>query len=588
MNETSQSSDHSSDAGADHGMDERMGPGVTPAADRDLDQGTDAGADSSLARSSAVMAAGTVVSRLLGFARASMLAAVIGIGLSGDAFQVANTLPNQFYLLLAGGVLNAVLVPQITKAASHDDGGHEFVNRLLTLSLAILFGATLVVTAAAPLLVRLFSQHWDAHTLGLATAFAFLCLPQVFFYGLYTVLGQVLNARGRFAAYMWAPALANVVGIAGLLWFKLRYDAKPQVSQWSTGMILVVAGTATLGIVLQALVLWFPLRSSGFRYRPFWGWRGVGLGSASRVAGWTFAAVAVSQLGFVLTSKVMTRAGDLIDSRGSVGAGVVAYGLAFLLFMLPHSLITVSLVTALFTRISQAAHRGATRQVADDFSRGVRMPAVLLVPCTAAALVLGTQAVRVAFPGNSHEQAQAIAHVMIAMMVGLVPFGWLYLIQRVFYAFEDAKTPFLLQVVVTAAATAANLIALLVPPERAGVVVGIGQTLSNLVAALVGFALLGRRLGRLHLSATIRVYVRLVCAAVAAAIPAALALLLVERLGVDAGRWSGSLVELVLGGVVFLAVFFATARLMRVEEVGQLLDPVLRRVRRRRPTTATP
>ena len=120
---------------------------------------TSQSSDRSLARSSAVMAAGTVVSRLLGFARASILAAVVGIGLSGDAFQVANTLPNQFYLLLAGGVLNAVLVPQITKAATHDDGGHEFVNRLLTLSLAILLGATLVVTAAAPLLVRLFSQH---------------------------------------------------------------------------------------------------------------------------------------------------------------------------------------------------------------------------------------------------------------------------------------------------------------------------------------------------------------------------------------------------------------------------------------------
>ena len=134
------------------------------------------------------MAAGTVVSRLLGFARASMLAWAIGIGLAADTFQVANTLPNQFYLLLAGGVLNAVLVPQITKAASHDDGGHEFVNRLLTLSMALLLTATLIVTACAPLLVRLFSSRWDAATLGLAAAFAFICLPQVFFYGLYTLL----------------------------------------------------------------------------------------------------------------------------------------------------------------------------------------------------------------------------------------------------------------------------------------------------------------------------------------------------------------------------------------------------------------
>lgn len=539
------------------------------------------GNERSLARSSAVMAAGTVVSRLLGFARASMLAATVGIALAADTFQVANTLPNQFYLLLAGGVLNAVLVPQITKAASHDDGGHEFVNRLLTLSIALLLGATIVVTAAAPLLVRLFSNRWDATTLGLATAFAFICLPQVFFYGLYTLFGQVLNARGQFAAYMWAPALANVVAIGGLLWFGAAYGKDIKVENWSDTMIWLLAGTATLGVAAQALALWLPLHRSGFRYRPVWGFRGVGLRSASKVALWTFAAVAVSQLGFIVTSKVMTRAGDLLDERGQVGAGVTAYGLAFLLFMLPHSLITVSLVTALFTRLSQAAHRDDTAEVVADLGRGIRMPAVLLVPGTFLALVLGAQAVRVAFPGNDHAESLAIAHVMMAMMLGLVPFGWLYLVQRVFYAYEDARTPFLLQVVVTVVATAVNITALTVDPGRAGIVVGIGQTLSNLAAALLGFMLLRRRLGLLRLGSSIRTYVRLALAGLLAAAATAFMLVGLEGFGIDGERWSGALVEMVLGGVLFLVLCFGTAHLLRVEEVGQLFEPVLRRLRRR-------
>ena len=535
----------------------------------------------SLARSSAVMAAGTVVSRLLGFARASMLAATVGIALAADTFQVANTLPNQFYLLLAGGVLNAVLVPQITKAASHDDGGHEFVNRLLTLSIALLLAATVVVTAAAPLLVRLFSNRWDDTTLGLATAFAFICLPQVFFYGIYTLFGQVLNARGQFAAYMWAPALANVVAIGGLLWFGAAYGKDIRVENWSAAMVWLLAGTATLGVAAQALALWFPLHRSGFRYRPVWGFRGVGLRSASTVALWTFAAVAVSQLGFVVTSKVMTRAGDLLDERGQVGAGVTAYGLAFLLFMLPHSLVTVSLVTALFTRLSQAAHRGDTSEVVGDLGRGIRMPAVILVPGSVLALVHGVQAVRVAFPGNSHDESLAIAHVMMAMMLGLVPFGWLYLVQRVFYAYEDAKTPFVLQVVVTVVATAINLAALTVDPGRAGVVVGVGQTVSNLVAALLGFLLLRRRLGLLRLGSSIRTYVRL---ALAAGLAAAVTVFMVaglEGLGVEGERWSGALLELASGGLLFLVLCFGAAHLMRVEEVQQLFDPLLRRLRRR-------
>ncbi|WP_406832748.1 murein biosynthesis integral membrane protein MurJ [Pedococcus sp. KACC 23699] len=553
----------------------------TPGADPTPPAATTSAPEGSLARSSAIMAAGTVVSRLLGFARASLLAATIGIALSADTFQVANTLPNQFYLLLAGGVLNAVLVPQIIKASTDTDGGQEFVNRLITLSLALLLGATLVVTAAAPLLVRLFSQGWNSPTLGLATAFALICLPQVFFYGLYTLLGQVLNARGHFAAYMWAPALANVVGIIGIVTFRLAYGKDIPVASWTGPMIWLLAGSATLGVAAQAVALWLPLRRIGFHYRPVWGFRGVGLRSASHVAVWTFAAVAVSQLGFIVTSKVMTRAGDLLQASGTVGAGVTAYGLAFLLFMLPHSLITVSLVTALFTRLSQSAHRGDDRGVVADLGRGLRMPAVLLLPITVGAALLGPQAVRLAFPGNSHDQALAISGVMVAMMIGLVPFGWFYLVQRVFYAYEDAKTPFRLQVLVTVVASAVNLLALVATPERAGVIVGIGQTLSNLAAAVVGFVLLRRRLGPLHLHPTVRVYVRLGIASGLAVVPTLGLLWLLARIGVDAQSWFGAALELALGGAVYLAFVFGIAHAMRVEEVGQLFDPVVRRLRRR-------
>jgi putative peptidoglycan lipid II flippase len=532
------------------------------------------------------MAAGTAVSRLLGVLRTALLLGIVGTGLSGDAFDVANTLPNQFYLLLAGGVLNAVLVPQITKAATHDDGGHDFVNRLLTLSLTVVAAATLVVTALAPLLVRLFSQGWDSRTIALSTAFALICLPQVFFYGLYTVLGQVLNARGQFAAYMWAPALANIVAVGGLVWFAAIAPHQPGVGQWTGRMVWVLAGTATLGVVLQSVALVIPLRRGGFRFRPVWGFRGVGLRSASRVALWTFAALAVSQLGFVVTSRVLTRANDLMTASGVVGAGKAAYSGAFLLFMLPHSLITLSLVTALFTRMSTAAHAGDTRAVVDDLGRGLRMPAVLLVPGTVAAVLLGTAAARLVFFRNTDPQAHAIAAVMIAMMLGLLPFGWLYLIQRVYYAYEDARTPFFLQLVVTGVATAVNITAFFVDPARAGVLVGIGQTASNLVAAALGFWLLRRRFGLLRLRTTTRLYVRLVAASVAGALVAWPVIATVGRLGL--GRFVEAPLQLAVGGSVFLAVVLGLAHLMRVQEVDQLLDPVLRRLRRRPPTSPAP
>ena len=202
-----------------------------------------------LGRSSALMASGTMVSRVLGLIRASQLAAIVGLtGLTADAFSVANTLPNNFYLLLAGGILNAILVPQIVKASGHADGGEDFVNRLLTLALILMAAATMLITATAPLWVRVFSDTQDDQSRGLAVAFAFLCLPQIFFYGLYTLLGQVLNARGHFAAYMWAPVVANVVALAGLLIFRfadLPLGAPP--GQWNSGMIWIPV-PATLGI----------------------------------------------------------------------------------------------------------------------------------------------------------------------------------------------------------------------------------------------------------------------------------------------------------------------------------------------------
>jgi putative peptidoglycan lipid II flippase len=236
--------------------------------------------------------------------------------------------------------------------------------------------------------------------------------------------------------------------------------------------------------------------------------------------------------------------------------------------------------------MSEAAHTGRDRDVVDDLNRGLRMPAVVLIPGTVAAVLLGATAVRVAFPLNTPEQAGAIAAVMIAMMLGALPFGWLYLVQRVYYAYEDAKTPFYLQVVVTVIATVANVVAALVDPERTGVVVGLGQTFSNLAAALVGLTLLRRRFGSLRLRQTTRLYVRLgIAALVAGALTFVVVWVLGQVLPQDADghlTWTSSLVQLLAGLAVLFAVFLPLAHAMRVAEVAQLLDPVLRRVRARR------
>lgn len=531
-----------------------------------------------LARSSALMASGTLVSRVLGMVRVILQAAVIGLMLPANAWTTANTLPNLIYTLLAGGVLNAVLLPQIVRSFSHADGGRDYVDRLLTLAITAMLVVTLVVTVGAGLLVRLMTSYTSPQYLNLATAFALICMPQVFFYGLYTLFGQVLNARNQFGAYMWSPVLANVAAIAGLAVFLAIEPRNPGVGQYTPGMIWLLAGSATLGVIAQALALVIPLWHGGFRYRPRWGFRGVGLRTASTVAVWTFAGVLVSQIPYVISQRAMTYAAHLDKSN----AGLVSYNSAFLLFVLPHSMVTVSVVTALFTRISHSAHRRDLAGVREQVRNGLRLTAVATVPITIGMLVLASSLTRTLFfsSATTPKSADAIALLLIAMTVGLVPYGLIYLVQRVFYAFENARTPFWLQVILAVVATLGNGVCFLLPGPWIAFGVALTQTVSTLVAAVVGYVWLRGLIGRLRIAQVVRTYVRLGLAATLAAVAA-----LLVRLGVHAavGGWTGAVLTLVVGGGLFVLCYLLLARAMRVTEIDELLGPIARRARRALP-----
>lgn len=525
----------------------------------------------SLARSSAIMAAGSLVSRVLGLVRQSMIFAVFGTSLAGSAFNVANTLPNTIYLLVAGGVLNAVLVPQIVKAQQAHDGGRDFTDRLITISLVLLAAVTVVCLAATSLLVRLMANFHDPAALDLAIKFALIMMPALFFYGLYAVLGQVLNARERFGPFMWAPVLCNVVWIAFLGYFLFVFGRGSQFSpaQYTPAMIWTLAGSLTLGVAAQALVLVIPLWRDGFRYRPRWGVRGVGLGSAGRVAGWTFAALCVSQLGIVAQSNVLTTVAGGYP-------GYLSFTTAFLLFMTPHGIVTVSLVTALFTAMSQSAARGDTAAYRSDIIRALSVTGAATLPVMVGTLVLGTALTRVVFPGNTIEATDALGYLTMAMMLGLPAYAWLYTLQRAFYAAEDARTPFYLQLVNTGVAAAFTLACLLLPWEWRALGVALSQALSNIVGAFLAVLWMRTRLGSFDLYETVRTQVRVFLACVPAALLAAAVFWLSQLL---LPHFAGAVVALVVGGALFLACFVYLARRMRVREIDRLLEPLLRRGR---------
>ena len=542
-------------------------------------------AQQSVGRAGAIMASGSFVSRLLGLVRAALLAGVIGTtGYAAEAFTVANNLPNQFYLLIAGGTLNAILVPQIVRAKLRADGD-EFVNRIITLSLALFAVATVLLTAAAPLLVRLYSRLEDPDAVRLATVFAVVCLPQIFFYGLYTILGQVLNANGRFAGFMWAPVLANVVAILGLVWFtQAGYPSAAEPSDWTPAMIAILAGTTTLSIVIQAVSLFVPLRRIGYRYRPVWGVRGHGLGEVSTVAKWTFGSIVVSQLGYLVTSNVLTGATARGTRLGENVAGLAAFTQAFLIVMLPHGLVTVSLVTALYTRLSEAASRDDHRQVLRYHDQGMRLPSVIIVPAIVLIGVLAPYVASTFFFSNTLEQTRAIAVVLQGLVWLVIPMAWTYLNDRVFYAHQMTWMSFRLQCVTTSVATVGALVAMSLDPSLTAFTLAVGQSIAFVVSALVGFWVLRRQHGHLGLRNTGLVYLKLAVPAVLTAL--ALAWLIGElfpTLGETRGLRGLLTGSLVLGGAgaLQLVVTWGVARALGVREISTALEPLTRRLRRR-------
>lgn len=407
----------------------------------------------SLLRSSVLMASGTMVSRILGFVRSAMLIAVVGVYAGvADAFGAANTLPNTIYNLLAAGIFDAVLIPQIVRALKRKDGS-VYINRLITAAGTILFLLTVVAMIGAPLLISIFSSGFPPEVRALAITFALWCLPQIFFYGLYNLLGEVLNARGIFGPYMWAPVVNNIVAIIGLGIFLAIWGRSPEeflASAFTTEQLWVLAGSATLGVILQAFVLMIPMRNSGVKLRPDFHFRGTDFGSASKVAGWTFATLMVSQLGVLSTTNITSQATRWVSESGAMAATGMAYQTAFMLYMVPQSLISVTLATAIFTRLANNVADGDYRSLAHNYHLGTRLIIMLSMLAVAIMIVTAVPIMQIIMMVHGPEMAGLYAPVLVALVFAIPSTGIILISQRVFFAFENVKPVFLMGIVPTA------------------------------------------------------------------------------------------------------------------------------------------
>ena len=454
----------------------------------------------SVARSSLIMASGTVVSRILGFVKAVLLAAAIGVTTdAADAFGVANQLPNNVYAIIVGGVLNAVLVPQLVRARAMADGGKGYIDRFVTLAITVFFAVTLIFTILAPVLVRVYTSGWTEEQLALATAFAYWCLPQLFFYGMYSVFGEVLNSRSHFGPFMWAPVLNNLVSLGGLIAFILIFGADPTgeraISNWGAEQIALLAGSATLGVAAQALILLVSWKKIGITLRFNFKFRGFGLGPAMRAASWSLAMVLVTQIGGLVQTAVASTAATVRTDTNAV-ASVAAAAIAWLIFMLPHSVVTVSIATAYFTRMAKSAAANNITEFKSDLTTGLKVIGLVSVISTAVLIILSYPVARV-FVGE-YPGTVALGNVIAAFMIGLVPFSFVYMMQRAFFALEDTRTPFFFTAIQISIHIAGSItLGFLAPKQWLVVMIALLTAFSVIIQGLIAYGLLRKRIGGL-------------------------------------------------------------------------------------------
>ena len=534
----------------------------------------------SLVRSSGVMAVGTLASRVTGFLRTAVFGYALGAGALADAYNNANTLPNVVYNLALGGILTSVVVPLLVSAAKrYTDRGEAYDQRIFTLGVLALGSITLVATLAAGPLVDLYAASVHGTERSVMVVFAYFFIPQIFFYGVSSLAGAILNARGHFAAPMWTPVVNNVVVIAIGLLFMATAGLHLGTATISPGQVRLLGIGTTLGIVAQTAALVPALRRVGFRWRPRFDFRRAEVAEIRRMAGWMFGYIATTQVAFLVTTRVANEAA--VRAHHLHGSGYTDYSYAWQLFQMPYAIVGISVITALLPRMSAHAADRRYRLVSDDFSTGVRLSSVIVVPAAFLLAILGPPLAEVllGYGSMSFADAAYLGDVFAVFSLGLAPYMMFQLLLRVFYAMHDSRTPALIGVLTMAVNIAANLIALQVlPPGHVVAGLGAGFGASTLVGAVAGWLILSRRIGgldgrrigmsllKMHLSAV-------PCVLFAAAMTVTVGVV------VPAGTLS-ALITVVLGGSGALLFYVLFAKALGVAEVTDLTSMVGARLHR--------
>ena len=510
------------------------------------------------------MAIGTIISRITGFIRGVLLVAALGTTLLADGYNVANTMPTIIYNLVVGGALTAIFVPQLIRSFADNDGGVGFASRLITTISVSLFALTALGMVFAPALVRIYAPEFTTagfeNEYSLTVAFMRYCLPQVFFLVLYAMLGQVANAKGVFAPLMWAPILNNLVGVfllGGFLYLVPNVSADTITDT----QVAVLGWGTTLGAVVQALILIPVVSRTKLKLRFQFGFGG--LGKSFKLAGWTLIYVIISQLGYLVTVNVATSAAVRSAQEGIArGVGFTPYSNAYLIMLLPYSIVTISIITALLPHLSRLVITQDIKEVKSQLVRAIRLVGVITIPSAVGLAFFGPLITEVLFFGISRSDSSYMGYVLSALSLGLVAFSINIILVRGFNAFEDTKTQVVSILIINLIAVVLSYLALnTVENEYVTIYLGLAFSISYIVGIVITLNLLKKHVGKIYFSQFMGQHSKLILASVIAMGP----MFTLSRIF----DWHGPL-ALLLVLLVSASGYFVVAQLLRVSEISMI------------------
>ena len=528
------------------------------------------------------MAAGTLASRITGVFRDIALVAAIGTGIFSDTYSVANSIPNIIYILIAGGAINAVFIPALIRHMEDDpDEGKQFTDQLLTLVGLVLIGIVLITVLIAGLIVHLYATKlWTPEEFDVATMFARWCLPQIFFYGLYTLASQILNSRNSFSLPMYAPIVNNLIVIGTAAIFVSVMSQVPNADSVTTAQVNLLGFGTTLGVMAQALILIPALKKSGYNFKPNFQFRNVGNGKVGNLAKWTIGFVLVNQITFLMVSNLTTLANVLVSGDpGTVSVGFTSYQKGQLMMMLPHSIITVSIITALLPRLSRQAHDKDLTAFGGELSASLRLVSALIIPSAVFLLASGPWigALLYGYGASSAAQGAALGGVASMFALGLPAFSLFYVLLRSYYAQENTKTPFMINLGFNALHIIIGFTLFSLMPTGLQVAgLALGYSVSYVITCTLTWRRVGKRVPEIHKNGHLRLLVRVTAASFASAL---LAYVIVRLTITNQSELSALRIGLAIGifAGVFSITYLGLAKLLRISEVTAVLALVRRK-----------